>query len=58
MAIKIKTDKEDLRFDTQAGIEEQASRKLTDRFKIARSAPISSGQLFDDLGYLGDTTST
>jgi hypothetical protein len=34
-AIKIKTDGEDLLFDTQAGVEEQASRKLTDRFKLA-----------------------
>jgi hypothetical protein len=58
MAIKIKTDGEDLLFNTQAGVEEQASRKLTDLFKLACGAPISSGQLFDDIGYLGDTTST
>lgn len=57
-AIKIKTDEEDLLFDTQSGVEQQASRKLTDRFKLARGAPISSGQLFDDVGYLGDSTST
>jgi hypothetical protein len=39
-------------------VEEQAARRLTDRFKLARDAPISQGKLFDDIGYLGDTTST
>ena len=45
-------------YETQEEVEEQASKKLTARFKIARDAPISQGQLFDDIGYLGDTAST
>jgi hypothetical protein len=57
-AIKIKTAAGDVTYDTRQDVEEQAARKLTDRFKLARDAPISSGQLFDDIGYLGDTTST
>jgi hypothetical protein len=28
------------------------------RFKLARDAPICEGQLFDDIGYLGDTKAT
>ena len=57
-AIKIKQGEVDLLFDTWEGVEEQAARKLTDRFKLGRDAPISSGELFDDIGYLGDTTLT
>lgn len=48
----------DIVYDTREGVEEQAARRLTDRFKLARDAPISQGQLFDDIGYLGDTSST
>jgi hypothetical protein len=48
----------DLQFDTQADVELHAGRKLTDIFKLARDAPISSGKLFDDIGYLGDTACT
>jgi hypothetical protein len=57
-AIKIKQGEVDYIFDTQEGVEEQVARKLTDWFKLGCDAPISSGQLFDDIGYLGDTTST
>jgi hypothetical protein len=37
---------------------EHAARRLTDRFKLARDAPICEGKLFDDIGYLGDTMCT
>lgn len=37
IAIKIKQGDEDLLFDTQAGVEQQAARKLTDRFKLGSS---------------------
>jgi hypothetical protein len=37
-------------------VEEHASRRLTDRFKLARDNPASTGKIFDDIGYLGDTT--
>jgi hypothetical protein len=56
-AVKIRQGDEDLLFNTQAGVEQQGARKLMDRFKLGRTAPISAGQLFDDIGYLGDTTS-
>jgi hypothetical protein len=57
-AIKVKTSDGDVVYDTRQDVEEQAARRLTDRFKLARDAPISQGKLFDDIGYLGDTTST
>ena len=56
--IKVKSDEGDRLFDTRDEVEKHAARRLTDRFKLARDAPISSGQLFDDIGYLGDTTAT
>lgn len=45
-------------YETQAEVKEQASRKLTARFKIDWDPPISKGQLFNDIGYPGDTAST
>jgi hypothetical protein len=57
-AIKVKTADGDVVYDTRQEVEEQAARCLTDRFKLARDAPISQGKLFDDIGYLGDTTAT
>jgi hypothetical protein len=57
-SIRVKSDGGDERFDTQAEVEEQTARRLTDRFKLARDAPICLGQLFDDIGYLGDTQCT
>jgi hypothetical protein len=57
-SICVKSDGGDEQFDTQVEVEEQAACRLTDRFKLARDAPICSGQLFDDIGYLGDTQCT
>lgn len=45
-------------YKTQEEVEEQASKQLTARFKLARDAPISKGQLFNDIDYLGDTACT
>ena len=45
-------------YDSQPGVEANAPILLKDRFKLARDAPICSGQLFDDVGYLGDTKAT
>ena len=42
-------------FSSQEDIEEVAATHLSDRFKSAHSAPISSGKLLDDIGFLGDT---
>ena len=58
--IKVKgdDDAEDEIYETREEVEDHASRKLKARFKLARDAPISQGQLFDDIGYLGNTAST
>jgi hypothetical protein len=34
---------------------EHTSKHLSQRFRLAHSAPCYQGQLFDDLGYMGDT---
>ena len=34
---------------------EQTSEHLSQRFRLAHSAPCYRGQLFDDLGFTGDT---
>eukprot|EP00956_Cyclotella_meneghiniana_P034366 scaffold104037_cov45-Cyclotella_meneghiniana.AAC.3 len=57
-SIKVKLPTGDVQYDTREDIEEQAGRRLTDRFQLARDAPICNGALFDEFGYLGDTTST
>jgi hypothetical protein len=54
--IKVKGGQGDELYETQAEVEDHASRKLTDRFKLARDNPASTGKIFDDIGYLGDTT--
>jgi hypothetical protein len=54
--IKVKGGQGDELYETQAEVEEHASCKLTDRFKLARDNPASTGKIFDDIGYLGDTT--
>jgi hypothetical protein len=58
--IKVKGDDgaDDELYETQEEVEEHATHKLKAQFKLARDAPISQGQLFDDIGYLGDTVST
>lgn len=57
-SIRVKQADGDRQYDSQLEVEEQAARRLTERFKIARDAPICSGKIFDDVGYLGDTTAT
>ena len=57
-SIRVQSDSGDQQFDTREEVEEQASRRLTSRFKLARDAPICDQQLFDDFGYLGDTATT
>ena len=45
-------------YDSRAEVESNAARRLTDRFKLARDAPICEGPVFDDIGYLGNTRAT
>lgn len=56
--IQVQEEGGDQIYETRAKVEEHSARKLTSRFKLARHTSIEEGQLFDDIGYLGDTTST
>jgi len=42
-------------FKTKEGVFFACSKNLAERFRLAFSAPCSHGQLFDDIGFLGDT---
>jgi len=42
-------------FSNQDQVEDAAARRLTELFTQAHSAPINSGQLFDNVGILADT---
>eukprot|EP00956_Cyclotella_meneghiniana_P028224 scaffold65021_cov87-Cyclotella_meneghiniana.AAC.11 len=53
-SIKVQLPTGDVQYDTREDIVEQAGRRLTDRFQLARDAPICNGALFDEFGYLGD----
>lgn len=57
-SIRVQSESGDQQFNTQDEVEEQASRRLTSRFQLARDAPICNDALFDEFGYLGDTAST
>ena len=43
-------------FKTKEGVFWACSKKLSERFCLAFSAPCHSGQLFDDVGFIGDTS--
>lgn len=58
ISIKVKHESGDTQYDMREEVEEQSARRLTDRFKLARDAPICQGKLFDDIGYLGNTACT
>ena len=53
-SIKVQLPTGDVQYDTREDIVEQAGRRLTDRFQLARDAPICNGAVFDEFGYLGD----
>ena len=42
-------------FDTEDGVFDAVSAGIASRYRLARSAPAYSGQLFNDLGFVGDT---
>ena len=56
--VKSTTGGEDETFESETGIFESVKTHLSDRFRLAFSAPSCSGQLFDDIGYIGDTETT
>jgi len=45
-------------FSNQDQVEDAGARRLTERFTQAHSAPITSGQLLEDVGILADTPAT
>ena len=50
------TDTEDFdEFHTKKEVFEQVSKHLSERFRLAFSTPYHSGQLFDNIGFVGDT---
>ena len=56
--VQASEDAPEMHLVTRPDVEAQAARRLTSRFKLARDSPICEGRIFDDVGYLGDTTST
>lgn len=45
-------------FNTDEDVFLQVSKNLSERFRLAFSAPSYSGNLFDNFGYIGDTEAT
>ena len=41
-------------YETEDAIFSKVSTHLADRFRLAFTAPSDSGQLFDDIGFVGD----
>ena len=41
--------------ETEEGIFGEVSKNLSQRFRLAFTAPCYSGELFDDIGFIGDT---
>ena len=58
IAIKVRTPTGETHYTTQEGVEQGAASVLQERFCLGRRAPMCSGQLFSDIGYIGDTTAT
>jgi hypothetical protein len=58
IAIKVRTPTGETHYTTQEGVEQGAASVLQERFCLGRRAPMCSGQLFSDIGYIGDTAAT
>ena len=56
MSVKVKQDDgETEEISTEDGIFLTVSKTMSERFRLAFSAPAYRGKLFDDIGFLGDT---
>ena len=56
MEVKVKTaDGGTEEFKTEEEVFTQVSKSLTERFRLAFTAKCHEGQLFDDIGFIGDT---
>ena len=56
LSVKVKTGEITEKYDTEDGIFGAVSIHLAERFQLAFSAPCMRGKLFDDIGFIGDTT--
>ena len=55
LSVRVQVGDATERHDTEDGIFGAVSNHLAERFRLAFSAPCMSGQLFDDIGFIGDT---
>ena len=53
--VKASANSTEQEYTTESGIFDCVSLHLSDRFPLAFTGPSCSGQLFDDIGYIGDT---
>ena len=54
-SVRVQDDTDDSEYNTEDEIFGKVSSHLAQRFRLAFSAPCHRGQLFDDIGFLGDT---
>jgi len=54
-SVRVRTDEGESKYETEDEVYLHTSEHLENRFRLALSAPCSSGKLFDDVGFLGDT---
>jgi len=52
-SVRVLTEAGESKYETEDEVYQHTSDHLEKRFRLATSAPCSSGQLFDDVGYLG-----
>ena len=53
--VRVKEGDNTVEADTEEGIFNHVSKHLSERFRLAFTAKCYSGQLFDDIGFIGDT---
>ena len=58
IAIKIRTPDGEVHHTTQEGVEQGAANALWQRFALGHRDPMCLGQLFTDIGYIGDMAAT
>ena len=54
-SVRVITDNGVETHETEEGIFGEVSKNLSKRFRLAFTAPCYSGELFDDIGFIGDT---
>ena len=56
LSVKVQAGDATEKYDTEDGIFGAVSSHLAERFCLAFSAPCMKGKLFDEIGFIGDTT--